>query len=98
MVNLLSSPFPECDDCCGTSLKQLRSYCFFPHTIKDWNDLRDSLISSAEMSDDCVSKFASVVRARDEYYPQSQPLVNSGQFDVSPVNYNYDSYTFCVLC
>ena len=31
----------------------------------DWNDLPDSLFSSAEMSDDCVSKFASLVRARD---------------------------------
>ena len=33
---------------------------------RDWNDLQaDSLISSAEMSDDCVSKFASLARARD---------------------------------
>ena len=38
---------------------------FFPQTIRDWNDLPDSLISSAEMSSDCVSKFASLVRARD---------------------------------
>ena len=38
---------------------------FFPQTIRDWNNLPDSLISSAEMSDDCVSKFASLVRARD---------------------------------
>ena len=38
---------------------------FFPQTISDWNDLPDSLISSAEMSDDCVSMFASLVRARD---------------------------------
>ena len=38
---------------------------FFPQTIRDWNDLPDSLISSAEMSDDCVSRFASLVRARD---------------------------------
>ena len=37
---------------------------FFPQTIRDWNDLPDSVISSAEMSDDCVSKFASLVRAR----------------------------------
>ena len=37
---------------------------FFPQIIRDWNDLPDSLISSAEMSDDCVSKFASLVRAR----------------------------------
>ena len=28
---------------------------FFPQTIRGWNDLPDSLISSAEMSDDCVS-------------------------------------------
>ena len=38
---------------------------FFPQTIRDWNNLPDSLISSAEMSDDCVSKFASLVKARD---------------------------------
>ena len=38
---------------------------FFPETIRDWNDLPDSLFSSAEMSDDCVSKFASLVRSRD---------------------------------
>ena len=38
---------------------------FFPQTIRDWNDLPDSLFSTAEMSDDCVSKFASVVRSRD---------------------------------
>ena len=38
---------------------------FFPQTIRDWNDLPDSLVSSAEMSDDCVSKFASLGRSRD---------------------------------
>ena len=38
---------------------------FFPQTIRDWNDLPDSLFSTAEMSDDCVSKFASLVRSRD---------------------------------
>ena len=31
---------------------------FFPLTIRDSNDLPDSLISSAELSDDCVSKFS----------------------------------------
>ena len=45
--------------------KEAYKSCFFPQTIRDWNDLPDSLISSAEMSDDCVSKFASLVRARD---------------------------------
>ena len=38
---------------------------FFPQTIRDWNVLPDSLISSAVLSDDCVSKFSSLVRARD---------------------------------
>ena len=38
---------------------------FFPQTIGDWNDLTDSLISTAEMSDDCMSKFVSLVRTRD---------------------------------
>ena len=31
----------------------------------NWNDLPESLISSSELSDDCVSKFASLVRACD---------------------------------
>ena len=34
---------------------------FFPQTIRDWNDLPDSLITSAELLDDCVSKFTSLV-------------------------------------
>ena len=38
---------------------------FFPHTIRDWNDLPDSMLSTSEMSDDCVSKLASLVRSRD---------------------------------
>ena len=45
--------------------KEAYKSSFFPQTIRDWNDLPDSLISSAEMSDDSVSKFASLVRARD---------------------------------
>ena len=38
---------------------------FFPQTIRDWNDLPDSLFSIVEMSADCVSKFASLVHSRD---------------------------------
>ena len=45
--------------------KEAYKNSFFQQTIRDWNDLPDSLISSAEMSDDCVSKFASLVRSRD---------------------------------
>ena len=38
---------------------------FFPQTIRDWNALPDSLISSAEDAENCVAKFTSLVRARD---------------------------------
>ena len=38
---------------------------FFPQTIRDWNALPDSLISSAEDAEDCVAKFTSLVRAMD---------------------------------
>ena len=44
-------------------------YIVFLQTIRDWNELPDSLISSDEMSDDCVSKFTSLVRARDKSPP-----------------------------
>ena len=45
--------------------KDVYKYRFFPQTIRDWNDLPESLISSSELSDDSVSKFTSLVRARD---------------------------------
>ena len=39
---------------------------FFPQTIiRDWNTLPDSLIFYAEVAEDCVAKFTSLVRARD---------------------------------
>ena len=38
---------------------------FFLQTIRDWNALPESLISSAEDAGDCVAKFTSLVRARD---------------------------------
>ena len=38
---------------------------FFPQTIRDWNALPDSLISSAEDAEDCVAKFTSLVGTRD---------------------------------
>ena len=45
--------------------KDVYKYSFFPQTIRDWNDLPKSLISSSELSDDSVSKFTSLVRARN---------------------------------
>ena len=36
-----------------------------PRTIRDWNALPHTLISSAEDAEDCVAKFTSLVRARD---------------------------------
>ena len=38
---------------------------FFPQTIRDWNALPDSLISSAEGAEDGDAKFTSLVRPRD---------------------------------
>ena len=36
-----------------------------PHASYQWNALPDSLISSAEDTEDCVAKFTSLVRVRD---------------------------------
>ena len=49
--------------------KDVYKYRFFPQTIRAWNDLPESLISSSELSDDGVSKFTSLVRVRD-LFPQ----------------------------
>ena len=51
---------------------------FFPQTIRVWNDLHDSLFSTGEISDDCVSKFASIVQScvlGTIISPPSEPLV-----------------------
>ena len=37
---------------------------FFPQTIRDWNSLTDSLISTSECADDLVTTLTSLVRAR----------------------------------
>ena len=68
--------------------KEAYKSSFLPQTIWDWNDLPDSLISSAEMSDDCLSKFASLVRAVTNFPPGAPPLVKNCQFGVSPVNHS----------
>ena len=49
--------------------KDVYKNSFFPQTIRDWNDLPESLISSSELSDDSVSKFTYLVRARDLFPP-----------------------------
>ena len=40
-------------------------YSFFPDTIRDWNALPASIISSAESSEDPVARFTSLMRSRD---------------------------------
>ena len=40
-------------------------YSFFPNTIRDWNALLAAMISSAESSEDPVTRFTSLVRSRD---------------------------------
>ena len=42
--------------------KDAYKYSFFSQTIRDLNDLPESLISSSELSDDSVSKFTSLVK------------------------------------
>ena len=74
------------------------SISFFPQTIRDWDDLPESLISSSELSGDSVAKFTSLVRARDQFPPVTAPgeglsiwrftLVRYCHFGVSPVNYS----------
>ena len=41
--------------------KDVYKYSFFPQTIRDWDDLPESLISPSELSDHSVSKFTSLV-------------------------------------
>ena len=74
-----------------TASKDAYKKSFFPQTIRDWNVLPDSLISSAELSDDCVSKFTSLVRARDSS-SSANPLVRYCYFGVSPVSYSDSDY------
>ena len=45
--------------------KDVYKKSFSPQTMGDWNYLPDSLISAAELSDNCASKFTSLLRARD---------------------------------
>ena len=40
-------------------------HSFFPKTIRDWNALPASVISSAECAEDYISKFTSLMRSRD---------------------------------
>ena len=59
---------------------------FFTQTIRDWIDLPDSLFSNAEMSYNCVSKFASLVRSNPP--PLRTPAPGEIlSFGVSTVNY-----------
>ena len=59
---------------------------FFPQTIKDWNALPDSLISSAEDAEDYIAKFTSLVRATDYFSPITVPSERLS-FRRFPVNY-----------
>ena len=39
-------------------------HSFFPETIRDWNALPASTVSSAECSEDCISRLTSLMRSR----------------------------------
>ena len=68
--------------------KEAYKSSFFPQTIRDWNDLPDSLISSAEMSDDCVSKFSLHSCVQWTNFPPYEPPGEIMSFGVSPDNYS----------
>ena len=58
------SPPPTPHSPLPTKIPTMSYKCrFFPQTIRDWNALPDSLISSAEDAEYCVAKFTSLVRA-----------------------------------
>ena len=59
----------------------------------DWNDLHDSLITTAEMLGDCMSKFTTLVRACN----RSRPLVRYCHFGVSVVNYSDSDSAFKMI-
>ena len=40
-------------------------HSLFPELIRDWNALPASTVSSAECSEDCTSRFTSLMRARE---------------------------------
>ena len=78
---------------------------FFPQTIRDWNDLPDSLVSSAEMSDDCTCVQVRFTLAfKGLISPPPEPSGEIMSFGVSPVNYSdsdsvvYLHYTTVLLC
>ena len=50
-------------------------HSFFPETIRDWNALPASTVSSAESSEDCICRFTSLMRSREES-SHSLTLVN----------------------
>ena len=53
---------------------------FFPQTNRGWNAITESVISSAEVADDCATKLTSLMRAVDYLIPQLQVLVNYCHF------------------
>ena len=69
-------------------------YSFFPDTIRDWNALPASIISSAESSEDPVARFTSLVRSRVVFASFGPGELRS--IDVAPVKYS-DSENILIL-
>ena len=57
--------------------KDVYKYSFFPQTIRDWNDLPESLISSSELSDDSVSKSNSKAMNRNWSNQKANPALKT---------------------
>ena len=75
--------------------KDVYKYSFFPQTIRDWNDLPESLISSSELSDDSVSKFTSLVRARALFPPVTAPAEGLSIWRFTSKLFRFSQALFC---
>ena len=58
--------------------KDVYMYSFFPQTIRDWNDLPESLISSSELSDGSGTPRPKTISARDSSARTFRPIFQSG--------------------
>ena len=62
-----------------------------------WNDLPDFLVSSAEMSDDCLSNFTSLVRARDWFPSWRTPGKVLSVWKVTSKPFRFRFRDLCVI-
>ena len=78
-------------------VKDVYKYSFFPQTIRDWNDIPESLISSSELSDDIVADRRLMIRYLIErfsvgYGTMHRILTEDLQMSKAILSYKFDFY------